>query len=136
MSPSTGHIFFINVLSPSKAAENFWGRKPLPSELPALRAQSDFAWGFWNRMVQPAALGRVTALWSTKVVNVQTRQIIDTAVETYVPEEGQRKEDALPEWPGLTFDVSSVEGLAILGMYSSPRLRMRVVRSRADICAF
>lgn len=61
-------------------------------------------------------IGDIKALWSTKVVNDETRHILNQAFRTYQPLLGKPKVDRVQLWPGTNFDVSSVEGQAILGM--------------------
>ncbi|KAH7396084.1 hypothetical protein BKA66DRAFT_484836, partial [Pyrenochaeta sp. MPI-SDFR-AT-0127] len=115
INQSAGMIFFINIKSPGKAAESYWGYKPRNEELPALRAQSDYAWGFWVRMHNAGAVKNINALWSTKVINKSTRQILAMAFQTYKPQPGTPKVDSPQLWPGTDFDISTVEGQAILG---------------------
>ena len=107
-------IFFIDVLSPGIAAEELWHRKPNPDELPALRAQSDLAWGFWVRQTG-GAVTNINALWSTHVINTETRKMVNQAFKTYIPASGQMKVESPQVWPGIDFDASTLEGQSILG---------------------
>lgn len=94
-----------------------WGvDNPARSELPALRASSDIVWGFHSR-VNWGRFGNVRAFLSTMITNTETEDIIEQILEDYNAElpEGREEIDAVPPWPGMTFDTDDVAGQALLG---------------------
>ncbi|USP73066.1 uncharacterized protein yc1106_00340 [Curvularia clavata] len=106
-----GYIFFLDRVSTAHSAHSLWGMPhnlPVPQdELPALRSSSDIAWGFWNR-VSDHNLGNVNGFMSICIVNEDTADIIDTALE-------RRGYESLPAWPGIRFDSGTEEYNALLG---------------------
>jgi hypothetical protein len=109
------HIFFIAVKSPAYAARQTWGHEPLHSDLPALRAQSDLAWGFWRRVTDERSVRNVNAFWVLEITNRETNAIINRAHMTYSQNKYPPAGRTLV-WPGVTFDVESLEGQALLGI--------------------
>lgn len=107
-------IFFLNIESPYMSARDVWRYIPADSELPALRALSDIAWGFWNRQ-SAHNLGGIKALWSVNVVNTDATVILARVFQKYTPAPGQTRVDKAPLWPGIDFYTSTEEGLALLG---------------------
>jgi hypothetical protein len=124
VNPDSGVVFFISRKSAVNAAKLLWGQDPPPKdEMPALRANSDFAWAFWNRV--PHYSRGITAFWSICVTNQQTMNILNLAFKTYKPPPGNSKVDGVQEWPGTDFNIPSVEAHAILG--KSARLSDRIL---------
>jgi hypothetical protein len=95
-------------------ARSLWGIRKgdsVPSdELPALRASSDLAWGFWNR-VSRDKLAEIHGFVSLLVTNDDTRRIIDRVLR-------EQELDAVPVWPGIDFEINSPQYMALLGTFS------------------
>jgi len=85
-----------------------WKYTPKTSELPELRASSDFAWGLWNKLRGKDNLSDIRKIFSLYINNKETQSIIDKAV-------AKQKIKELKKWPGTEIDPKSEEGLAIIG---------------------
>jgi len=85
-----------------------WKYTPKASELPELRASSDFAWGLWNKIRGQDNLGDIRKIFSLYIANKETQSIIDKAIAKQSIKE-------LKKWPGTEIDPKSEEGLAIIG---------------------
>ena len=74
------------------------------------------AWGVWRR-VHPDGqkLDKIKMFFSVLIINKITQQLISEALKTYKAAAGQSRVSSLPRWPGLTFDMESAEGKAMLG---------------------
>ncbi len=123
INAQAGMIFLLNIESPYMSAKTAWKNPPTDNELPALRTQSDFAWGFWNRQ-SAHNLGGIKALWSVNVVNTDTTVILARIWQKYTPAPGQARVNQAPLWPGIDFYTSTEEGQALLGthtVYPCPR---------------
>jgi hypothetical protein len=83
---------------------------PVPSDtLPALRATSDIAWGFWNR-VSHDRLANIHGFVAMFITNDETRRIIDRVLR-------EHELDNVPVWPGLDFNINSPQYMALLGTF-------------------
>jgi hypothetical protein len=113
--------------APHNAASELWKDRPrdedfdlvdvTSDQLPALRASSDIAWGFWNRG-SAQDIKNIQKIMSLTVINDDTLAIIKKALKKWEPPEGQKKPTEVPPWPGITFVLDGDnEGLAILGIY-------------------
>lgn len=117
----SGVVFFVDRRSAYHAAKELWYPDvPTPARLPQLEAISDISWAFWNRVWQKRPpkkqkLGNINYFVVHNIVNTETEQLIKQALETYDVPEGQQRVTRLPEWPGLTFDIESQNGQAMLG---------------------
>ena len=85
-----------------------WKYAPKASELPELRASSDFAWGLWNKIRGKDNLGDIRKIFSLYIANEETQSIIDRALAKQNIKEPKK-------WPGTEIDPKSEEGLAIIG---------------------
>jgi hypothetical protein len=94
-------VYFLHRKSPEKAAPDLWGipaNELNPAELPKIRASSDLAWGFWNR-VQGQDLKHITMFMAFSIVNDDTASvIIPRALEAVGVDEVQ-------PWPGTDIIV-------------------------------
>jgi hypothetical protein len=97
-----------------KEARDLWRiRKgdPVPSdELPALRASSDLAWGFWNR-VRRDKLAEIHGFVSMLITNGETRRIIDRILR-------EQELDRVPLWPGIDVKINTPQYMALLGTFA------------------
>lgn len=106
-----GVVFFIDRRSAVSGAEGAWGVKFLPvDQLPELRQMSDLAWGIWRR-VHPSGIGldNINYFVVAQIVNTETRELIVEALDA-----GQNHESTAPVWPGVTWDIESEQGAAML----------------------
>ncbi|KAJ8106913.1 hypothetical protein OPT61_g9226 [Boeremia exigua] len=112
-----GVIYFINVKSAYEGARELWGvDNPTPDDLPQLRQISDMAWGAWRRKHSPGQpLGGIKKFFVDHIVNRVTIELVAEALKTYELEEGEIRPESVPNWPGLTFDMNTEQGLAMLG---------------------
>jgi hypothetical protein len=103
-NPTAGLVTFIDLLSPPKAAVQYWKVDPVDSaELPELRSMSDIAWGFWNRVASPDKLGSIKYFIFTAVSNPELKNvIIPRALKIMNAEDGKHQ-----AWPGTEFRVGS-----------------------------
>lgn len=111
-----GVVFFIDRRSAVSGAAGAWGVKTAPvDQLPELRQMSELAWGMW-RHVHPsgASLGNIKYFIVNQVVNTETQGLIAEALNV-----GGNPVAALPKWPGMTWDIESPQGAALLGKKSS-----------------
>lgn len=92
-------------MSPGHAAERFWGEKPKTEDLPALRTMADMLWGFWYR--DNDKVKDIRYFWSQGVTNEDTAAIVATVLKNA----GQE----LKPWPGIEFQMDTMEGKALLG---------------------
>jgi len=98
------------MMSPRYAAKTLWrlgDREPDPNELPALRIYSDLMWGAWNINLAPEKLANIRYYFSMNVINWESEGIISRAIKSV--DAGMRP------WPGITFDMESEGGRALLG---------------------
>ncbi|KAJ4356279.1 uncharacterized protein N0V89_004310 [Didymosphaeria variabile] len=91
--------------SPASSAERIWNRKPKQNELPKLRRLSDVFWGYWNR--DNSNLANINYFWMMEIANEDTEKIIARTLHG--------AEKRIRGWPGVTFDINSDAGKAILG---------------------
>lgn len=112
INPPAGHFFFLARKSPLYAYRETHHTEPLPEDLPALRMQSDIAWGFWNRVTDAKSIRNILAFWAVEITNGETNAKIHRVHGTY----SQNGERTLV-WPGVTFDVEAAEGQALLGTF-------------------
>lgn len=137
----SGVIFFVDVKSASRAAEDLWYPEiPTSENLPKLRAISDISWAFWNwawmkRSKQNLNLGNINYFVVHNIVNEETEQVIEQALQVYQPPEGQQRVAELPQWPGLTFDVESEAGQAMLGSPNGIAAGYFLAQRKAEIGA-
>jgi hypothetical protein len=107
-----GYIYFLDRASPASEARVLWDivhGDPVPADqLPALRASSDIAWGFWNRF-GGHNLGNINGFFSVSVVNHETKIIIEEALKR------KGLVDWVPQWPGVQFNSGSEEYNVLLG---------------------
>ena len=107
---------FIDVASAPKKAAELWKVEKAPADqLPALRQMSDLSWGFWHEAHGGRNLGHITKFIVPQIINDETLRLIDQALKTYEVPEGKDRLDTLPAWPGLTFDIDTDQGKALLG---------------------
>jgi hypothetical protein len=90
------------------AGEQFWGFEPDPSELPKLRPGSDIISAYWLR--GNSSPKNLRYYFVNHVVNDQTLPVIAALLH------GQ-PQGRVPYWPGVTFDMSTEQGQAMLGAY-------------------
>ena len=111
-----GALFLIEVASAPRTAEILWGVKEAPkAQLPEKRQISDLAWGFWYQAHGGSNLGHITKFVVPQVINDVTGRLIDQALKTYEVPEGEERHNTVPEWPGLTFEIDTPPGKALLG---------------------
>jgi hypothetical protein len=91
--------------SPASAAKYKWRRKPATNELPKLRRLSDIFWGYWLR--ENSNVANIRYFWMMDIANEDTEEILARALS-----EANKK---IRKWPGVTFDMDSDAGKAILG---------------------
>ncbi|KAI4682266.1 uncharacterized protein J4E88_005156 [Alternaria novae-zelandiae] len=108
VNPTAGALFFVSRSSPFETAKMLWKYAPKASELPELRASSDFAWGLWNKIRGKDNLGDIRKIFSLYIANEETQSIIDRALAKQNIKEPKK-------WPGTEIDPKSEEGLAIIG---------------------
>jgi hypothetical protein len=103
-NPTAGLVTFIDLLSPPKAAVQYWKVDPVDAaELPELRSMSDIAWGFWNRVAGPDKLGSIKYFIFTAVSKPELKNvIIPRALKIMNAEDGKHQ-----AWPGTEFRVGS-----------------------------
>lgn len=83
---------------------------PVPlDELPALRASSDIAWAFWNRVAEDR-LDKINFFVSMSITNSDTEKVINRVLE-------RKSMEAVPVWPGLFVEITSEDYLALMGMF-------------------
>lgn len=127
INPIAGMLFFIARKSPTRGAAELWNiPNPLLADLPAIRAQSDIAWGFWNRVMKGKNLGNIRAFWCIGVVSQQTNAIINQAHATFDRGDGRGVPGRTLVFPGVNFPIESVEAQAILGKNISICYEVRV----------
>ncbi|CAI9628672.1 unnamed protein product [Alternaria burnsii] len=104
-----GVLYFISRTGPLEAAKWLWERTPQFSELPNLRMSSDLAWSLWHKIMWPDhPLSNIRKIFSLYITNEETNDIVEKAL-------GIGPTDDMKKWPGVNFDSTSDEGLAILG---------------------
>jgi hypothetical protein len=114
-----GALFLIEVASAPRTAALLWDVDPVPKDqLPEIRQISDLAWGFWYQAHGGSNLGHITKFVVPQVINDVTGRLIDQALKTYEVPDGEERHDAVPEWPGISFDVDTPPGKALLGKKS------------------
>ncbi|CAN9087904.1 unnamed protein product [Alternaria alternata] len=102
-------LYFISRTGPLEAAKWLWERTPQSSELPNLRTSSDLAWSLWHKIMWPDhPLSNIRKIFSLYITNEETNDIVERAL-------GIGPTDDMKKWPGVSFDSTSEEGLAILG---------------------
>jgi len=107
INPDAGVVYFLNHLSPAKAAEDNW-------KIPALASSSDHAWGFWNR-ANAGNLGGIKKIFSCMITNEITLAIIDESLNTYPLGPGEERPRGVGKWPGTTFPMRYDAAQALLG---------------------
>lgn len=112
MNPSDGVILGLDLDGPSNAARRQWGREPNSDELPKLKALSDILWGYWTR--DNSNVKNIHYFWMMGVVNRDTNAILARALKNVKKE--------LVSWPGVTFNMDTEEGRALLGRPTAPSL--------------
>ena len=50
-------------------------------------------------------------------MNKETQRLIEQSLELYTVPDGQQRVTELPKWPGLTFDIETEAGQAMLGKF-------------------
>ncbi|KAJ4298009.1 hypothetical protein N0V90_005908 [Kalmusia sp. IMI 367209] len=105
VNPTEGVIFGQFLLSPPSAAEANWRRKPAKEELPELRKLSDVFWGYWVR--DNPNIANIQYFWMQDIANDDTEEIIARALH--------ESKESIGVWPGVTFDIDTDAGNAILG---------------------
>lgn len=119
-----GALFLIELASTPRSAELLWKVDPAPrGELPVLRQISDLAWGFWYQAHGGSNLGHITKFVVPQVINDVTGRLIDEALKTYEVPDGEERHNAVPEWPGITFEIDTPPGKALLGELFRPSSR-------------
>lgn len=118
INPDAGAIYFLNRLSPAKAAGENWGNPEVRKEwLPALTSSSDHAWGFWNR-ANAGNLSGIRKIFSCMITNEITLALIDEALKTYPLGPGEVRPRGVEKWPGTTFPMRYDAAQALLGKLS------------------
>jgi hypothetical protein len=106
-------------------AKGWWESWGAMAKLPELKASSDVAWGAWVRfgaMYQPQSLRYFVSL---SITNQATCQIIARVLTN--------KELTLTKWPGITIDIDSDEGKALIGKYKiSSSARPMLITRHSD----
>lgn len=114
-----GALFLIEVASAPRTAALLWDVDPAPKdELPEIRQISDLAWGFWYQSHGGSTLGHIKKFVVPQVIDDVTRRLIDQALKTYEVPDGEERHDVVPEWPGITFEIDTPPGKALLGKTS------------------
>ena len=73
-------------------------------------------WGFWNRAHSHGRdLKNIKYILVHNVVNVETQELVELAIQTYWVPPGQERHEEIPTWPGVDFYMWSEEGKATLG---------------------
>lgn len=109
-------MLFIDVLSASQSAVEEWGVEKAPiDELPALRTISDLSWGFWYDAHHGSNLGHITKFIVPQIINDITTLLVEGVLASYHVPDGEQRVTELPKWPGITFDIGTEEGKALLG---------------------
>ncbi|KAJ8112784.1 hypothetical protein OPT61_g4923 [Boeremia exigua] len=115
INPTAGALFFLNRLSPAKAAQETWNLPEVRKEwLPALASSSDHAWGFWNR-ASAGNLGNVKKIFACMITNEITLALIEHALKTYPLGPGEVRPRGVEKWPGTTFPMRYDAAQALLG---------------------
>lgn len=115
INPTAGAVFFLNRLSPAKAAQENWDIPQVQREmLPALASSSDHAWGFWNR-ANAGNLGGIRKLFACMITNEITLALIDEALRTYPLGPGEVRPRGVEKWPGTTFPMRYDAAQTLLG---------------------
>ncbi|KAI5372642.1 hypothetical protein J4E82_008646 [Alternaria postmessia] len=129
INPQAGLIYFLRRGSAVKEARDLWRiRKgdPVPSdELPALRASSDLAWGFWNR-VRRDKLAEIHGFVSMLITNGETRRIIDRILR-------EQELDRVPLWPGIDVKINTPQYMALLGSPNGRAVGYFLAQHKAQI---
>ncbi|CAN9224458.1 unnamed protein product [Alternaria sp. RS040] len=129
INPQAGLIYFLRRGSAVKEARDLWRiRKgdPVPSdELPALRASSDLAWGFWNR-VRRDKLAEIHGFVSMLITNGETRRIIDRILR-------EQELDRVPLWPGIDVNMNTPQYMALLGSPNGRAVGYFLAQHKAQI---
>ncbi|KAL5426098.1 hypothetical protein PMIN04_002145 [Paraphaeosphaeria minitans] len=105
VNPTDGVIIGQFLESPASAAEFLWYRKARSDELPNIQRLSDIFWGHWVR--DNTNVVNIRYFWMMDVANEDTEEIMARALS----EAGK----AISTWPGVTFNMDSDAGKAILG---------------------
>ncbi|XPT03569.1 Mitochondrial import inner membrane translocase subunit tim8 [Ascochyta lentis] len=131
-----GIVWFIDVASAPLKASSLWGvEEPPADQLPALRQMSDLAWGFWHEAHAGSNLGHITKFIVPQIINQDTLDVIKQALATYAVPEGQQRLAAVPTWPGVTFDIETDQGKALLGSPNGIAAAYFVSQHKAQIGA-
>ena len=116
INPDAGAVYFLNRLSPAKAAKENWDLPEIRKEwLPALASSSDHAWGFWDR-ANAGNLGGVKKIFSCMITNEITLALINEALRTYPLGPGEGRPRGVEKWPGTTFPMWYDAAQALLGV--------------------
>ena len=117
INPDAGVVYFLNRLSPAKAAEENWKMpegEVRKEWLPALASSSDHAWRFWNR-ANAGNLGGIKKIFSCMITNEITLALIDEALKTYPLGPGEERPNGVQKWPGTTLLMRYNAAQALLG---------------------
>ncbi|KAJ4376870.1 hypothetical protein N0V86_006306 [Didymella sp. IMI 355093] len=110
-----GAAYFLNRLSPAKAAKDNWDVPEVRKEwLPALASSLDHAWAFWNR-ANAGHLSGIEKIFSCMITNEITLALVDEALRSYPLGPGEVRPRGVEKWPGNTFPVRYHAAQALLG---------------------
>jgi hypothetical protein len=96
----------MNLENPLVGTKYNWDRLATSAELPELRLCSDILWGYWMRNNQNVKSLRVYG--AHNVVNEDTAPLIVRALT-------KNGHERMTGWPGVSFDIASPEGHALIG---------------------
>lgn len=111
-TPSAIYCMFLD--SPKSSASREWyGNKKDPDNalLPHLKLLSDVLWGYWVR--DNPNVKNIRYFFMLGISNDLTNQLIASCL--------QKAKKQLSEWPGVSFDISTDEGHALLYVSSTKR---------------
>jgi hypothetical protein len=115
INSAAGAVYFLNRLSPAKAAIENWGDSEVKRELlPLLASSSDHAWAFWSR-ANAGNLGGIKKVFSCMITNDITLALINEALRTYPLGPGEERPNGVQKWPGTTFPIRYDAAQALLG---------------------
>ncbi|KAF2713382.1 hypothetical protein K504DRAFT_136464 [Pleomassaria siparia CBS 279.74] len=108
-----GAIYTSYRVAAYNAAKRMWRPRvadPPKDQLPKLRSMSDlmYAGWIWDDGVPAAKWKEIKYLFSNQITNADTNEVIMRVLKS----KGMKD---LPQWPGVTFPITDVEGQALLG---------------------
>jgi hypothetical protein len=105
-------IYGLYLDSPKSSARTEWygnGKDADPALLPRLRSFSDIMWAYWVR--DNPNIKNIRYFFMLGISNDQTNKLIASVL--------QKTGKTLSEWPGVSVEMDTDEGKALLGMISN-----------------